>query len=89
MKKRTMRVCAVLLLISAMMAITFTNDLFTAYVFIEISTIGACSIVMIKGKGESLVETMRYLIMYLIESIAKRTSASELMNLVTTVMEAF
>ena len=29
------------------------------------------------------------LIMYLIESIAKRTSASELMNLVTTVMEAF
>ncbi|MBQ2698472.1 MAG: sodium:proton antiporter [Firmicutes bacterium] len=56
------------LLFAGMLALIYTNDIFTSYVFIEISTIAACSIIMAKGEGESLLESMRYLIMYLIGS---------------------
>ena len=35
-------------LLSSMLALIYTNDMFTAYVFIEINTICACSIVMAK-----------------------------------------
>lgn len=56
------------LLFGAMIALIYTNDLFTAYVFIEISTIAACSIIMAKDTPRSLVATMRYLIMMLLAS---------------------
>ena len=35
-------------LLSSMLALIYTNDMFTAYVFIEINTICACAIVMAK-----------------------------------------
>lgn len=56
------------LLFGAMLALIYTNDLFTAYVFIEISTIAACSLIMAKDSSRSLVATMRYLIMMLLGS---------------------
>lgn len=56
------------LLLSSLLALIYTNDLFTAYVFIEINTIAACAIVMIKASGETVVATIRYLIMSLIGS---------------------
>ena len=54
------------LLLTALLAIIYTNDLFTAYVFIEIITIGACSLIAIKPSGRTLVATMWYLIMSLV-----------------------
>lgn len=56
------------LLLGSMLALIYTNDLFSAYVFLEVSTIAACSIVMVKDKGESLAESMRYLLLYMIGS---------------------
>ena len=53
--------CMVNLLSCALMALVFTNDIFTAYVFIEISTIAACSIVVAKESGETLKATIKYL----------------------------
>ena len=58
----------VCLLISAMMAITFTNDLFTAYVFIEITTIAACALICSSNKGRTLFAATRYMIMNLLGS---------------------
>ena len=36
------------LMTSSLLALTFTNDLFTAYVFVEINTLTACALVMIR-----------------------------------------
>ncbi len=56
------------LLFGAMLALLYTNDLFTAYVFLEVSTLAACAMILAKDKGESLLETLRYLVMYLVGS---------------------
>ncbi|MCL2006511.1 MAG: hypothetical protein FWG77_00350 [Treponema sp.] len=56
------------MLIGSMLAIVYTNDIFTGFVFVEIITIGACSIVSIKPGGRSLAATMIYLIMSLMGS---------------------
>ena len=54
------------LLMVSMLALVFTNDLFTAYVFVEINTIASCALVMLKYKsGRALIATTRYLIMSL------------------------
>ena len=42
------------LLTAAMAAIVFTNDLFTAYVFIEITTLSACSLIGVTNRGKAL-----------------------------------
>ena len=51
------------MLIGAMLAMVYTNDLFTAYVFIEIITLSACSIVSAKKGGRTLAASLNYLIM--------------------------
>ena len=53
--------CMINLLTCSLMALVFTNDIFTAYVFIEVSTIAACSIVAAKETGETLKATIKYL----------------------------
>ena len=45
-----------------------TNDIFTAYVFVEINTLAACAIVASKDTGETITATIRYLIMSLLGS---------------------
>lgn len=54
--------------LAALLTLTYTNDVFTAYVFIEISTIAACALVMAKESGPNLVATIRYLFMSLLGS---------------------
>ena len=39
------------LLLSSLLALVYTNDLFTAYVFVEINTIAACGLIMIRQNG--------------------------------------
>ncbi len=56
------------LLTSAMAAMVFTNDLFTAYVFIEISTIAACALICASNQGKTLFSAARYMIMNLMGS---------------------
>lgn len=56
------------LLLSSLFALIYTNDMFTAYVFVEINTISACAIVMAKESGKTLAATVRYLIMSLLGS---------------------
>ena len=50
------------LLYAALLAMVYTNDLFTAYVFIEIAAITACIAVVAKESGRSVVAAIRYLI---------------------------
>lgn len=40
------------LLLSSLLSLVYTNDMFTAYVFIEINTISACGLIMISQTGE-------------------------------------
>ena len=56
------------LLTSAMAAMVFTNDLFTAYVFIEISTIASCALICASNHGKTLFSAARYMIMNLMGS---------------------
>lgn len=55
-------------LFTSLIALIYTNDLFTAYVFVEINTLTACAIVMLKHSKETLVATARYLMMSLLGS---------------------
>ena len=56
------------LLLSSLIALIYTNDLFTAYVFVEINTISACGMIMICQNGHTLEATVRYMIMSLLGS---------------------
>ena len=57
------------LMTASLLALTFTNDLFTAYVFVEINTLTSCALVMLRYKsGTALSAAIRYLIMSLLGS---------------------
>ncbi len=56
------------MLLASLLAFSYTNDIFTGYVFIEISTIAACAMVMAKDTGPNLIATIRYLFMSLLGS---------------------
>lgn len=51
------------LLIGSLLVLVYTNDIFTAYVFVEINTIAACMIIILHEKGSSLVATLKYFVM--------------------------
>ena len=59
------------LLLCSLIALVYTNDIFTAYVFVEINTLSACGLIMIKNKlheGRTLEASVRYMIMSLLGS---------------------
>ena len=56
------------LLMVSLLALIYTNDVFTGYVFIEICTIASCALVMAKDNGPNLIATIRYLFMSLLGS---------------------
>lgn len=56
------------LTLASLYVLTYTNDMFTGYVFIEISTISGCALVMAKDRGPTLVATIRYLFLSLLGS---------------------
>jgi multicomponent Na+:H+ antiporter subunit D len=51
------------ILIGALLGIVFSNDLFNCFVFIEISTLASCGIIVIKDKKENIAATMKYLVL--------------------------
>lgn len=56
------------LLLCSLLALIYTNDLFTAYVFVEINTIAACGLIMIRQNGRTIEAATRYMIMSLLGS---------------------
>lgn len=52
-----------LLITTSLMVLVYTNDMFTAYVFIEINTVAACAIVMSKERKKTIWATVKYLFM--------------------------
>ncbi|MDD2427967.1 MAG: proton-conducting transporter membrane subunit [Eubacteriales bacterium] len=54
--------------LAALLVMLYTNDLFTAYVFIEIMTIASCALIMVRQNGHTLVSATRYMIMNLLAS---------------------
>lgn len=51
------------LMLSSLLALIYTNDLFTAYVFVEINTIAGCGLIMIRQVGRSFTSAIWYMIM--------------------------
>lgn len=56
------------LLFCSLLALVYTNDIFTAYVFVEVNTISACGLIMIRQNGHTIEASMRYMIMSLLGS---------------------
>lgn len=52
----------------ALMALCYTNDIFTGYVFIEICTIASCALLCIREGGRALIASVRYMVFALIGS---------------------
>ncbi len=50
------------LTMASILVLLYTNDIFTAYVFIELNSISACALVMAKDEGKTIAATIRYLI---------------------------
>ena len=67
-RRQSLYCVMVLLLQAGLMAQLFTNDVFTAYVFIEIMTIAAGSLVMARTRGRTLFAATKYMIMNLLGS---------------------
>ena len=56
------------MMLSSLLALVYTNDLFTAYVFVEINTIAACGLIMVREIGRTFEAAIRYMIMSLLGS---------------------
>ena len=52
--KRNLFYIMIDLMLSSLLALVYTNDLFTAYVFVEINTIAGCGLIMIRQEGRNL-----------------------------------
>lgn len=67
-KKTNLYYATLDLVLVSLQALCYTNDLFTGYVFIEIGTISACGILMIRQIGRTTLAAVRYMIFSLIGS---------------------
>lgn len=56
------------LVLSALLVLSYTNDIFTGYVFIEICTLSSCGLLMIRQIGRTTLASIRYMIFSLLGS---------------------
>lgn len=56
------------LMLASNLALVYTNDMFTAYVFVEINTIAACGLILGKFNDFTISAAVRYMIMSLMGS---------------------
>ncbi|MDO4620505.1 MAG: proton-conducting transporter membrane subunit [Lachnospiraceae bacterium] len=56
------------LMTAALMAMTWTNDIFSSYVFIEILTLTSCGVLIVREIGRTTLAAVRYMIMNLLGS---------------------
>lgn len=66
--KQNLYLIMVDLMLASLLVMLYSNDLFTCYVFIEIGTIAACALIMVRQNGHTLVAATRYLVMNLLGS---------------------
>lgn len=66
--KRNLYFVLVNLVQVSLLALLYTNDVFTAYVFIEISTLASCGLLMIRQIGRTTAAATRYMIFSLLGS---------------------
>ncbi len=61
--------CTLLNLVgAALMALSYTNDLFTGYVFLEILTLSSCGILVVRRAGRTTLAATRYMVLNLLGS---------------------
>ena len=61
--------CTLLNLVgAALMALSYTNDLFTGYVFLEILTLSSCGVLIIRRAGRTALAATRYMVINLLGS---------------------
>ena len=56
------------LMTAALLAMTWTNDIFTGYVFLEILTLTSCGILIVREIGRTTLAAVRYMILNLLGS---------------------
>ena len=66
--KQSLYYVMVLLLTASLMAQVYTNDTFTAYVFVEIMTLSAAALIAARPSGRTIVASARYIVMNMIGS---------------------
>ncbi len=64
-RKQNLFCVVTLMTLCAVCALLYTNDLFTGYVFIEISTLSAAALIFSRQDDRSLAASLRYLVMNL------------------------
>lgn len=67
-KKQNLFYILTCLMTSSLLAMCYTNDLFTAYVFIEINTIAGCGLIMVRQIGKAVATAIRYMVVSLLGS---------------------
>ena len=67
-KKENLFYILVCLMTSSLLAMCYTNDLFTGYVFIEINTIAGCGLIMVRQLGKAVVTAIRYMVISILGS---------------------
>ncbi len=68
-EKRRNLYCTLLNLVgAALMSLTYTNDIFTGYVFLEILTLASCGILVIRRSGRTTLAAARYMVLNLLGS---------------------
>ncbi|MEJ8553833.1 complex I subunit 5 family protein [Tepidibacter sp. Z1-5] len=51
------------ILLASFLGMVFTNDIFNAFVFIEVSTLASCGIIAVKDDKESIKATIKYIVL--------------------------
>ena len=67
-KRRHLYWSMVDLTLVSLLALSYTNDIFTGYVFIEICTIASCALLSVRRGGRALIASARYMIFALMGS---------------------
>ena len=67
-KRRHLYWSMVDLTLVSLLALSYTNDIFTGYVFIEICTIASCALLSARDNGRSLIAAARYMVFALVGS---------------------
>ena len=67
-EKKNLYFIMINLLLASLLSLIYTNDMFTGYVFVEINTIAACGLIMIRGWGRNILAATKYMVMSLLGS---------------------
>ncbi|QXM06903.1 complex I subunit 5 family protein [Crassaminicella indica] len=51
------------ILVGSLLGMVFSNDLFNCFVFIEVTTLASCGIIVVKDKKENIAAAIKYLIL--------------------------